>query len=96
MNIQNQLYFYMQTLNNPKIIFKNYLSNLCTHHGTQTHGPEIKSPILYQLGQPGAPWNKLFNSVYDSTVRVKIYRNKFNKRRAKFTKHYGNRFRRPK
>ena len=31
------------------------LSNLYTQRGAQTHNPEIQSPILRQLRQPGAP-----------------------------------------
>ena len=32
-----------------------YLSNLYTQHGAQTHNLEIKSCMLFQLTQPGAP-----------------------------------------
>ena len=31
------------------------LSRLCTQRGAWTHDPEIKSRVLYQLSQPGAP-----------------------------------------
>lgn len=32
-----------------------FLSNLCAQHGAQTHHPEIRSHVLYQLSQLGAP-----------------------------------------
>lgn len=32
-----------------------FLSYLYTQRGAQTHNPEIKSSMLYQLSQPGAP-----------------------------------------
>lgn len=32
-----------------------FLSNLYTQHGARTHNPKIKSPLLYQLSQRGAP-----------------------------------------
>ena len=31
------------------------LSKFYVQHGAQTHDPEIKSCMLYQLSQPGAP-----------------------------------------
>ena len=34
-----------------KILFLNILY---THHGVQTHNPEIKSHMLHQLNQPGS------------------------------------------
>ena len=37
------------------LIKKIFLSHLYTHHGAQTHDPEIRSHILYRLSQPGVP-----------------------------------------
>lgn len=40
-----------------RILFLSYLYTQC---GTRTHGPEVKSPMLYRLGQPGTlsiVWN---------------------------------------
>ena len=40
-----------------------FLSRLHAQCGAWTHGPEIKSQMLYWLGQPGTPNALLFNSV---------------------------------
>lgn len=34
---------------------KKFLNNFYTQYGAQTYYPEIKSPMLHQLSQPGAP-----------------------------------------
>lgn len=38
-----------------KLFVLSLLSNLYTHPGAQTKNPEIKSPMLFQLSQPGTP-----------------------------------------
>lgn len=56
--------------------FKFFLSNLYSQYGTQTHNLKIKSYMLYQLSQPGAPisyilkMQKLFyNTVFNIHTR---------------------------
>ena len=46
-----------------KYFLKNLLKNrLYAQRGPQTHNPEIKSYILYQLSQPGTPLSTNFDS----------------------------------
>ena len=57
--------------------FFKILGNLYTQHGARTHNPKIKSHMLHQLNQPGAPpetcgFYKDFGLVWDyKTVAVK-------------------------
>lgn len=46
----------------PPIFFKFLLifSNLYAQRGTRTHNPEIKSPLLFRISQPGAPRRQIF------------------------------------
>ena len=43
-------------------------NNLCTQHGARTHNPEIKTQMLYQLSQSGAPWLLFLNLFFSSTI----------------------------
>ena len=45
-----------------------YLSNLYTKCGAQTHNPEIKSHMFFQLSQPEAPGGALLNTVAGEDV----------------------------
>lgn len=51
-------------------IFDLFLSNLCSQCRARTHDSEIKSPLLYQLSQPGAARVESFNldSVLSSDI----------------------------
>ena len=42
------------------LIFIHVLNDLYAQHGVQTHNPEIKSCMLYQLSHPGAPHSPYF------------------------------------
>lgn len=46
----------------PPIFFKFLLifSNLYVQCGTRNHNPEIKSPLLFRISQPGAPRRQIF------------------------------------
>ena len=43
--------------NNHIYFFSLFFSDVCTHCGAQTHDPEIKSHMLFQLSQSDAPNN---------------------------------------
>ena len=46
------------------------LSNPCTHCGAETHDPEIKSHMLFQLSQAGTPYSHYSQSLFSCNLQL--------------------------